>query len=462
MGYAMVFVGLSNRVAEVGIAPALVQMEALTERCVRTGFTISLALGALAFATLWILAPMITSETAAPMLRVLAGIFVIQAPAMVSGALLQRRMEFSRLSVAEVVSYVSGYGFVAITLAVHKCGAWSLAWGMITQSVLRTGTLLIMAPYPMIPQLGVLEARKLVRFGVGMGLARAANYAAGNLDYLAVGRGLGDYALGLYQRSFQLSAMPAGRMAGILTSVLFPALSRIQDDPARLRQAYLTSVSATALVCAPVMTFIALSSMEIVTVLYGNAWRGCAPSLAILSVNSVFISVFTLADAVARAKGLVYQQSFRHSAHAVLVLLFALIGSRQSIEAVAVGVTAATFCMYVMMARFALKMTGASLSEFLSRQAGGAMLAVAVCVGAIPPGLFAEGLSVTAPLASAGAKLVGAVIVLVLVMTLCPQSWLGPDGYRIIGQLSARFRWVRGARQRVQRVLARSELRGLR
>ena len=99
-----------------------------------------------------------------------------------------------------------------------------------------------------------------MNFGVGSSLSTLANYAAINGDYFVVGRWLGATALGLYSRAYQLMTLPMMQFTSVIASVLFPVYSMIQDEDARLRRAYLNSVSLSAIVVTPTLATLVVAA----------------------------------------------------------------------------------------------------------------------------------------------------------------------------------------------------------
>jgi PST family polysaccharide transporter len=142
----------------------------------------------------------------------------------------------------------------------------------------------------------------------------------------------------------------------------------MQDNIEQLRKSYLFLITLVSVFTFPLAVFVSASSSEIILILYGRQWVDAANSLAILSYNAAFITLFTLTDALARAKGLVYSQFRRHLSYAIFALLGAILGSRFGINGVAVGLTGATFLMYLLNAQLALKITGASWLDFFGAQ----------------------------------------------------------------------------------------------
>lgn len=193
LSLALVVVGLAAVVSEVGVVQAVIQRLELTARHVQVAFTLSVIFGTLMTAVVWACAPqtarLLGDTQIVPLLRIIALTFALDGVGMTAGALLQRRLEFRRMTAAEFSAYVA-YGTVAVVLACLGLGAQSMAWALIVQSIIRSTLLLIAAPHPMAPSLAKTEVGHLLGYGVGMGFYRIANYGAHNADYLVVGRWL--------------------------------------------------------------------------------------------------------------------------------------------------------------------------------------------------------------------------------------------------------------------------------
>jgi O-antigen/teichoic acid export membrane protein len=75
-----------------------------------------------------------------------------------------------------------------------------------------------------------------------------------------------------------------------LTNVLFPGLSRIQSDPARVKRAYLAVLALAGLVLFPICAGMGIAAQEIVRVVLGPQWdlaAGLVPWFALAIVLSL-------------------------------------------------------------------------------------------------------------------------------------------------------------------------------
>jgi PST family polysaccharide transporter len=226
------------------------------------------------------------------------------------------------------------------------------------------------------PSFSLSEARQLLGFGVGQSLFNLANYAAHNGDYFVVGRQLGATALGLYSRAYQLLTMPMYQFTSVISSVLFPVYSLIQDESERLKRAYLASLFLSAIIVAPILACLGVAAPEIMAGVFGPEWIGAATPLQILCVGGLFQSMYGSGDSLARAKGAVYLKFACHSVYAACVFSCSYIGSRWGINGVAVGVVVAITVIYLLMAWLTTRLVGASWKEYFLCQAPGAILGV--------------------------------------------------------------------------------------
>ncbi len=428
---ALVVVGFSQIFSRMGLGPALVQRPTLEPRHLRAAFTASV-LTAFGFAlALWISAPAIAAfyriPRVEPVLRALAWMFPLSGLSVVAESLMQRELRFRWLAQREVASYFLGYGIVGIGLAYAGWGVWALVWANLVQTGVNTVLLLIGHP----PSFSLWPDRQSVRdltyFGGGFTIGRVANYLAVQGDNLVTGRWLGASALGVYSRAYQLMAVPSVLFGDVLDNVLFPSLSRLQDDKARLGSAYVRGVSLIALLMLPTSVFLVVLAPELIRVVLGPKWEAVVGPFQVLGAGMLFRTSYKMSDSLARATGAVYRRAWRQALYAGMVIGGALIGQRAGVTGVAVAVSLALGINFVMMAHLSLQVCEIGWGRFLRAHLPAAALAAA-------SGL--AGWMLVEMLRHAGvpplARLLGAGLASVLV-SLCllkawPEQFLGTNG----------------------------------
>jgi O-antigen/teichoic acid export membrane protein len=131
-----------------------------------------------------------------------------------------------------------------------------------------------------------------------------SNFASAYVDVAVVGRALGSAAVGAYTLGFQTGRQAVGAVTYVSNLVIFPAFSKIQDDPDRFRRVYLRSVRFVSAISVPAGLGLAVVSREFVTVVYGSRWSAAASVVAIIAVMAVVVSVSAPMGEVLKAAGL--------------------------------------------------------------------------------------------------------------------------------------------------------------
>jgi len=98
-----------------------------------------------------------------------------------------------------------------------------------------------------------------------------------------LGRFWGAEALGIYGRSYQIISIPTENLNGTFSEIAFATLSRLQDDPVRLRSYFLKGYSLIIALTVPMTMAIALFPQDLITVVLGAKWNEAAPILRLLA-----------------------------------------------------------------------------------------------------------------------------------------------------------------------------------
>lgn len=377
---ALVVIGFSAIVSQLGLGPAIVQRPELEPRHLDTAFTASMLLGLALGGIIWAVAPLAADfmhlDGLTPVLRALAWVFPLNGLGTVASGLLSRELRFSWLANLDVVSYGIGYGAVGITTALLGWGVWALVAGQLGQALVRNAMLLKQHPPRLPPKLERAALQDLVYFGGGFTIAKLANYAALYGDNVVTGRFLGAEALGYYGRAYSLMSAPAYGFGAVLDAVLFPAMARVQDDPLRLAAAYRRGVALIAIVVLAPSATIILLAPEVIHVVLGNRWTAVIVPFQILGIGMLFRTSYKMSDSIARSTGAVYRRAWRQVLYAGLVVLGAWIGQRWGVSGVAWGALGALAVNFFLMAELSLDVAQITWREFWAAHRPAVLLTV--------------------------------------------------------------------------------------
>jgi O-antigen/teichoic acid export membrane protein len=108
-------------------------------------------------------------------------------------------------------------------------------------------------------------------------------YLGFNADKVPVGRFCGAEALGIYERAYQLISLPTQNLTSAIGQVAVPALSRLQNDPDRLRSYFLKGYGLFLSLIMPITMSCALFSKDIIMVFLGPKWGAAVPLFRLLT-----------------------------------------------------------------------------------------------------------------------------------------------------------------------------------
>jgi O-antigen/teichoic acid export membrane protein len=330
-GMVLVFSSLVFIFSDLALGSALVQRRTLSEEDRSTVFWTSSALG-LAFTLLGIalsgpLADFYGERSVQPLFAALSVSFLVTALGTTQKAILTREMDFKRLELRFVAGTLIGAA-VGIGSAVAGGGAWAIIGQQLTIAVVSTALLWTSCRWRPRLLFSTASLRRLVGFSGNVFGTRVLFYASRNADNLLVGRFLGSSALGAYALAYNLMLMPIERIAGPIQEVLFPAFSRLQDEPRRLAATWLRVNRAVAAVSIPTLLGLIIVAPEFVTVVLGDKWAAAIPVLQILAWAGLFQSLQRLNSSVLQARD-----------RTGTLLAFAVLAATSNVAAFAIGLT---------------------------------------------------------------------------------------------------------------------------
>jgi lipopolysaccharide exporter len=452
MAMANLVVLFTQYFARMGLASALVQKPELSEEEIRASSTTGIAIGLACLGVVWILAPAIAilfrAPTLPPVLRALGVSFVFMGWSMTGLGLLRRQLRFRTLSVISMGSYVFAYLVVGVGLALLGAGVWSLVAASIASTAVQAVWQYAVVRHPLLPVFRWEPYRAVSSYGARLSGAYLMNYIGGNLDTFTVTRTASAAVLGQYTRAYYLVFQPLGNyLAQALTNVLFSTLSRIQEDLARLRRAYLSVLSLGNLMLFPICAGIAVAAQELVQVILGPQWGlavGLVPWFALAGGCNVASQLTQLlADARAELnRSLVVQTAYI----LVLALLILLVLPFRSygvwvIAAAVAAAEALRYLGYQALARRVLRMSWRRVwqahapAAFASIGVALAVAATRWAIGSHGPALVVLGAEV-----AAGALALALFIRFSPLATVREELWMRLTAAGLVGEAGLRTR----------------------
>jgi PST family polysaccharide transporter len=127
----------------------------------------------------------------------------------------------------------------------------------------------------------------MLSFGGHITAFNALIYALRNFDNVIVGMVLGAAPLGLYSKAYNLLMLPIRQINNPLTSVALPALSKLQNDPARFKSFFLNMCSVASVISIPIVAYSYVDADIIIRILLGEKWMSATETFRLLAPASL-------------------------------------------------------------------------------------------------------------------------------------------------------------------------------
>jgi len=309
---ATVSMQLLQGFSDIGVSQAVVKFRDADRADLDTLFTLSALRGLGIGLVLAAAAPVMAAIYDDPrMIGVFLGIAVFPV---ISGLInprffeFERDLNFSRDFISTVLNKLAGV-IVSVTVAVIFRTYWAIILGLITGGAVQLVLSYAMRPFG--PRISFKSLKKV--FGFSGWLAGVSFLAALNnkLDVPILARLVGGGGAGSFFMGLQLSEIVTGQVALPLTRAIYPGLSTLQDDPDRMRRAYLRGVGALGAFAMPAAFGFAFVADDLVFLLLGEKWLSAAMVIGILAPVIGLQSLFYATQSYAMALGLTRLIFFR-------------------------------------------------------------------------------------------------------------------------------------------------------
>lgn len=385
MALAAIVTNLAYLFRDMGTGAALIQAAAVSPRMAATVHWTNLALGMAIGAAIAISAPLMAhlfhEPQLASVLYLLALVFPVTAVGVVHQALLERESKFAAVAVAEIAASLAGLA-VALLLAWRGAGVFSLVAQMIVATVVSTGIIVLRSAFKPGRHWDLAEFKAIAGFSGNLSLFNVVLYVSRNADSMVVGRLLGSAALGVYAMAYRLMLFPLQNMTFVAARVLFPVMSRKQDEQAEMASLYLRTLGFIAFLTAPLMAGLFALREPFVHVMLGPQWQSAVTLLAWLAPVGFIQSLVSSTGTVLMARGSTGLMLRLGMVGAVLQVGAVMLGARWGIEGVAAAYLAANLLNALPALYFSGRLIGVGLGAVL-RSVAPAIAAALVMVGVL-------------------------------------------------------------------------------
>lgn len=306
VGMIGIFMAIAQTFIDSGFGSALIRKKDCTDEDYSTAFYFNIVVGIVCYFILFFSAPLIASFFDTPILkdivRVLSINLFLGSLTIVQSAKLTAAVDFkSQAKISLVATIISGG--VGLLMAYSGYGVWSLVYQSVSSSVVRTILFWVVTKWRPQRTFSKQSFKYLFAFGSKILSASLLHTVYANLTTILIGKFYTPKDLGYYTRGENLAVLPSSNLTGILQSVTYPILAKIQDDDARLISIYRKYIRITSMVIFFGMFLMAALAKPLIITLFTDKWENSIIYLQVFCFAYMFDHICQLNLNILYVKG---------------------------------------------------------------------------------------------------------------------------------------------------------------
>ncbi len=286
-----------NYISDIGLAGALIQKKEVQDRDLHTVFTVQQLMITTLVCIGFLLTPFVQSfyhiPTEAVYLywAVLVGFFISSLKTIPS-VLLERSVHFQEIVKVQIIENTLFYIIVSVCI-VAGLNLYSFAIGVVTRAFV--GTLLMYRKSPWRPRFGLYlpSLKELLSFGLPFQANSFLALIKDELMVIFLGKTLGFQGLAEIVWAKKWAEAPIRIIMDNVSKILFPVLSRLQDDKNALQRTITTTIWLQTLILGPVILAVGVGMPVFIQLVpQYEKWSSALPILYVFCA-SAFLSTLS-------------------------------------------------------------------------------------------------------------------------------------------------------------------------
>ncbi len=335
-----IFFAIAGVFIDSGFGNALMRKKQRTEIDYSTVFVTNVVLTSIFAFLLYLGAPWIASfyneSILKDIVRANAFLLILNSVNAVQGARLRINLQFKAYSFISVVNNVT-VGIATIIFAFLGFGVWSLIYPNFIVPFLKFGLYWYFQRWRPKIDFSWKIWKEYFSYGSKLLFSALLDKTWINIYPMIIGKVYSAIDLGYYSRAKQYASLPTNTFQGVLGSVTFPVLCSIQDDDARLREAYRRLIRVSGYVIFPMLMGLAALAKPVILVLITEKWAASIPYLIVVCFSSMLRPIHVLNLNLLQVKGRSDLFLRLEIIKKILALSILLITMRYSILAMCIG-----------------------------------------------------------------------------------------------------------------------------
>lgn len=291
-----VFTAILQVFVDSGLGSSLIQKKDADDLDYSTVFYTNMFICIVLYIGLFFCAPIIAEfyndMTLVPYIRVLGITILISGVKGIQQSYVSKNMIFRKFFFATLGGTITA-GVVGIAMAYAGFGIWALVAQQIINLTIDTLILWITVKWRPKLMFSFKRLKGLFSFGWKLFVSALLEEVYTDLRSLLIGKVYTSADLGYYNRGDQFPKLIVTNVNTSINSVLFPAMSKIQDDKYAVKSMTRRSMKTSTYIMAPLLMGLAACGKSVISILLTDKWMPAYPFMVIFCITSMFFPIHT-------------------------------------------------------------------------------------------------------------------------------------------------------------------------
>ena len=341
VGIVTIFFTFANVIISSGFNTALIQKKDADIEDYSSVLYISLALSAVLYIILFFTAPLISSIYSMPILipviRVMGITLIINAFQSILCAYISSKLQFKKFFLSTLGGVIVS-AIVGIGMAVSGFGPWALVAQQMTNSVIGTVILALTTRVKFALVFNLEKVKGLFNYGWKILVSAIITVIYDEINPLIIGIRFTTSDLSYYTKGKSFPSLISNAINDTLSSVLFPVISKIQDDIGAVLNCTRRFIKVASYLVFPLMVGFLAVSDSFVRVVLTDKWMPASIYIQIFCLSYMFNIIqhgnLQAIRAIGRSDIVLILEIIKKSIYFVVILAFILLSNKPQLLAV--------------------------------------------------------------------------------------------------------------------------------
>ncbi|MBN2424627.1 MAG: lipopolysaccharide biosynthesis protein [Calditrichaceae bacterium] len=341
-GIALITVSIIEQLTQTGFQTALIQKDSSINDYYNVYWTTQVLRSFVISFILFFIAPLIASFFNEPrsinLIRIFAFTIIIRSFVNPAILILTKELQFNKKYIYQTIPNLIDF-IITVIFAFYYRNVWALIFGLIGKTMTSLILSYIIVRHTPKFDIDFSKMRELSKYGRWVFLNNLIGYLCLESDKFFVSKIFGTISLGFYQIGYRFSNLLTSEITQTISAVTFPAYSKIQNEKAKLKQAFLKSFRLITFISLPIAILTIYFAKELIIYILGEKWLPAINILRFLVLAGIFRSISAIWGSLYYATGVPKYDFIKNFCRLIIILssIFPLL-NRYGTEGAAISV----------------------------------------------------------------------------------------------------------------------------